>query len=95
VATFTHGLTPFGVLIHGAAKGADSLADRWARLNGVPVTQYPAKWNEHGRAAGPRRNEQMLKEGKPDLVIAFEGGRGTAHMVRIAREAGVDVMEIA
>lgn len=84
----------FGVLIHGAARGADSLADRWARSNGVPVHQYPAQWGVHGRAAGPRRNEQMLADGKPDLVVAFKGGRGTAHMVRIAKEAGVQVMEI-
>jgi hypothetical protein len=37
----------------------------------------------------------MLREGKPDLVIAFPGGRGTAHMTRIALEAGLKVIEIA
>ena len=37
----------------------------------------------------------MLDEGKPDLVIAFPGGRGTADMVRKANRAGVKVVEIA
>jgi hypothetical protein len=37
----------------------------------------------------------MLDEGKPDLVIAFPGGRGTADMVKKARRAGVEVVEIA
>jgi hypothetical protein len=37
----------------------------------------------------------MLMEGKPDLVVGFPGGRGTAHMCRIAGEAGVEVIEIA
>jgi hypothetical protein len=36
----------------------------------------------------------MLREGRPDLVAAFPGGRGTAHMVRIAREAGVEVVHM-
>jgi len=54
----------------------------------------PAEWDKFGRRAGPLRNEQMLREGKPDVVVAFPGGRGTAHMVRIAKEAGIDVLEI-
>jgi hypothetical protein len=53
-----------------------------------------AEWETLGRKAGPIRNERMLTEGKPDLVVAFPGGRGTAHMTRLAREAGVEVVEI-
>jgi hypothetical protein len=37
-----------------------------------------------GRAAGPRRNQRMLEDFRPDLVVAFPGGRGTAYMVRRA-----------
>jgi hypothetical protein len=36
----------------------------------------------------------MLLEGKPDLVVAFPGGKGTADMVRRARKANVPVKEI-
>jgi hypothetical protein len=53
-----------------------------------------ADWAGLGRKAGPIRNEQMLSEGQPHLVVAFPGGRGTAHMVGIARAAGVEVIEI-
>ena len=81
-------------LIHGAARGADSLAAAWAHSRGVPVTAFPADWATHGKAAGFRRNETMLRQGKPDLVVAFPGGKGTAHMVRLARAAGVSVLEI-
>ena len=56
---------------------------------------FPADWIRHGRAAGPIRNEQMLREGCPDLVVAFHDdpglGRGTADMVRRALAAGVPV----
>ena len=40
------------------------------------------------------RNRRMLEEGRPDLVIAFPGGKGTANMVRIALQAGIQVREI-
>jgi len=53
-----------------------------------------AKWSKHGRAAGPIRNQEMIDECKPDLVVAFPGGRGTADMVRRAKAAGIRVIEV-
>jgi hypothetical protein len=81
------------VIIHGAAPGADTLAGQWAADKGIPVEAFPADWEKHGRAAGPIRNKQMLDDGKPDLVVAFPGGWGTANMCKQAREAGVRVLE--
>jgi hypothetical protein len=81
-------------LIHGAARGADSLAAAWASSRGLAATAYPAKWDIHGRSAGFVRNKQMLDEGQPHLVVAFPGGAGTAMMIRIARSAGVTVKEV-
>ena len=78
-------------LIHGAARGADSLAGEWASTRAVPVKIFPADWQTHGRSAGHIRNAQMLREGKPDLVVAFPGGRGTADMVAKANAAGITV----
>ena len=82
-----------GVVINGGAPGTDTLAKNWALMRGIDVQTYAANWAEHGRAAGPKRNQQMLDEGKPDLVVAFAGGIGTADMVRRARTAGVVVAE--
>lgn len=79
------------LLIHGGAPGADFMAAKFAEWQGIPVQEFPADWTAHGKAAGPIRNAQMLAEGKPDLVLAFEGGRGTANMVEQARKAGVRV----
>lgn len=79
------------VLIHGAAAGADSLADEWACRNGITVERYPANWKLHGRAAGPIRNQHMLKASKPDGGVAFPGGRGTADMVKRLQDAGIPV----
>jgi hypothetical protein len=84
---------PITFVIHGGARGADTLAGEWARLRGISCTAYEANWALEGRAAGPIRNKRMLDEGIPDLVIAFPGGRGTANMIRQARERGFEVFD--
>jgi len=86
-------LTAHGVLIQGGAKGADFLARVFAKWRGVPVKEYRANWERHGKAAGGIRNQLMLDDAKPDLVVAFPGGRGTADMVRRAERAGVPVQK--
>jgi hypothetical protein len=81
-------------LIEGGSDGADALAMAWARARGIMGEMYPADWANLGRRAGPERNARMLEQGKPDLVVAFPGGAGTADMVRRARAAGVEIMEV-
>ena len=79
------------LLIHGAARGADTLAEEWAKARGVSYAPNPARWAELGRRAGPIRNQEMLDLWAPDGVVAFPGGAGTADMVARARAAGVTV----
>lgn len=84
---------PITTVIHGAARGADTEGMLWAiATQGVGSVAFPADWNRYGKAAGAMRNERMLTEGKPDLVVAFPGGVGTADMVRRAKKAGVEVI---
>lgn len=90
-----HSEAGIDLLIEGGAKGADFLAHVWACMEGVDTQRFEADWENQGSFAGPARNARMLNEGKPDLVIAFPGGRGTADMVKKARRAGVEVVEIA
>ena len=86
-----HRLSSLSLVIHGAAQGADALAGAWAQNRGIEEVRFPADWKKHGRAAGPLRNKQMLDEGKPDLVVAFPGGRGTANMVMQAQQKNVAI----
>lgn len=81
-------------IISGAAKGADTLALRFAYECRCQIKEYPADWKKYGRKAGPIRNQQMLDEGKPDLVVAFPGGRGTADMIKRSKTANVPVIEV-
>lgn len=77
-------------IIHGAAPGADTLAGATAQDLDFLVEAFPADWERHGRDAGPIRNRAML-DTKPDLVIAFKGGRGTENCVRQAKKLGITV----
>lgn len=81
-------------IISGGARGADRLAEYYAKGKELPITIYPAQWRKYGKSAGPIRNEQMLIEGRPDLIIAFPGGKGTADMIRRAIDSGLNVVEI-
>lgn len=78
-------------IIQGGATGADALAREWCVTRHESYMNFPADWKKHGRAAGPIRNRQMLDEGRPDVVFAFPGGRGTADMIRQAELVPVPV----
>lgn len=82
----------FITVVHGDAKGADSIADVCAQLIGMEVERYPAKWDEYGRSAGPIRNREMLATGI-DYWLGFhediENSKGTADMVLLLETAGI------
>ena len=82
-------------VIAGGCRGADALAVTAAKACGYPFREFPADWQKFGKAAGPIRNQRMLDEGRPDLVVAFhedwENSKGTKDMIRRARSQGIPV----
>jgi hypothetical protein len=82
------------LIIQGDCRGADRMAGDWATSRKVPMEVYPALWEQHGKSAGPKRNQQMLDTGI-DAGIAFHSNiaesRGTADMVRRLKKAGLPV----
>jgi len=84
------------LIIEGEANGADLLSAEAAENFNIPVLRFPADWDKYGRAAGPIRNTQMLKEGMPDLVVAFhddiQNSKGTLNMVKQSLKQGLKVM---
>lgn len=85
------------VLIHGHCKsGADAMADRVGKRLGLRVgkdlIRVPADWGRYKRAAGPIRNQQMLDEQHPDVLVAFRAAgksNGTDDMIAKAEKADV------
>lgn len=80
------------VIIHGGARGTDRAASDFAVVSYCQQQCFSADWKKYGTRAGYIRNQQMLDEGKPDVVVAFPGGMGTAMMVRLAGQAGIKVI---
>lgn len=83
------------VVIHGAARGADTLAAAWCRKNPkVYEIAVPAKWDLLGKSAGMARNRVMASL-SPDLVLAFfatgAANVGTTAMTKLARQRGIRV----
>src|SRR4051812_44210360 len=74
-------------VVHGGARGADSLSGEWANARGIAVEVFPANWENLRSKAGPIRNQQMADAGA-DGCTAFPGGRGAADVCRRAEAAG-------
>lgn len=89
-----HAKEPISIIIHGAYRGADTLARKWANDRGVPHMPFVAQWDVLGKAAGPLRNQMMIDYGKPDIVVAFPGGDGTADMIDKAKKAAIKVVDL-
>ena len=72
-------------------RGGDKLGEQYAAEKGFPIKQFPADWKRYGRAAGPKRNEQMANYA--DALIAFWDGksRGTKNMINQAIQQNLKV----
>ena len=89
-----HEQFPIHIVIEGDAKGVDKIAGRWARENNIADLKFPADWKTYGKSAGYMRNSEMLYKGRPNIIIAFPGGKGTEMMKRLADEKGIEVVEV-
>lgn len=90
-----HSERKFTYLVHGDAIGADQMSHRWAKKNGVQPVACEAMWDFHPKkTAGTIRNKAMYDFAKPDVVVAFSGGVGTANMMRVAGLGGTEVIDV-
>ena len=94
-------------VVSGGAKGADTLAVRWANERGLPFLVFEAQWEDlsHPDAllkqrtdgtvydvyAGFRRNQTIVDSS--DKMVAFWDGisKGTASSVGRARKRGLPI----
>ena len=87
------------LVIAGACRGADFLAVKAAKACSIPYVEFPADWQTFGKAAGPIRNIQMLKEGKPDFALVFHpdiaSSKGSKHMLSLVKWAGVPFLIVS
>lgn len=82
-------MLPVGCIIHGGARGADTLAGEWGKRKGLPVLRVDAPWDVYGNRAGPIRNQWMLDWCSPTYAVGFPGGSGTRDMAHRCTVAGL------
>ena len=74
-------------LVSGGARGADTLAERFAKERDLGIIVYKPDWDKHGRIAGFIRNQQIVDT--CDMVLAFWDGKskGTQDTINKAKKA--------
>jgi len=82
------------LVVSGGAKGADTLAERFAKDYSIPTQIFRADWNRYGKAAGHIRNKDIVNAS--DVVFAFWDGKskGTEGAMKLARAAKKKVVLI-
>ncbi len=88
------------LIVHGAARGVDTIAASWAHKRNLPVLSMPAQWAAVGRTAGAVRNLEMLRAGHAlaghthNLLVAgfpLPSSVGTFHCMREAAKRRMPV----
>jgi hypothetical protein len=75
-----------GEVVSGTARGVDQAGEQWAAIKDIPVTQFPAQWDVHGRAAGPIRNKEMATYADALIAISINDSAGTASMIDLGQD---------
>lgn len=87
-----HAEFKFTEIIHGGAFGADKLAGKWALERGIKETVFKPNYSKYAPRIAPLRRNTVMAQQKPDLVVAFPGGSGTADMVKKSYQHKLNVI---
>ncbi len=79
-------------IISGGAKGADSMAEKWANNNGCKIVIHRALWEIHGKRAAYLRNKDIVRDS--DILLAFpsKNGRGTQMTINLSQEKEMQII---
>jgi hypothetical protein len=83
---------PVSEVVSGNSGGVDLGGEAWAKARNIPIRRFPADWRGLGRKAGPLRNEEMAKYADALLAIYDGESRGTADMIRRAKQHGLETV---
>lgn len=81
-------------IVSGGAKGADSLAAKYAILNSIPLKEFIPEYDKYGSGAPFVRNKLIVRNS--DIVIAFWDmkSNGTRHSIEFANSLKIKTIII-
>jgi len=75
---------PINKIISGGCRGADKLAERYAKDKNIPITIFPAKWEKYGKSAGFVRNKKIVNNSTHIIAFPSRNGKGTQNTIELA-----------
>ena len=81
-------------IVSGMANGADKLGVKYSVKHMIPLREFPAQWDLHGRRAGMLRNIEMAQylnqqDGAMAMVFWDGGSRGTENMISLLKKYNI------
>ncbi len=73
------------IIVSGGAKGADMLGERFANEKKLKIERYLPDWQKYGKAAGPKRNKEMVAVSDYNICFWYKKSRGTASTISYGR----------
>lgn len=99
---------PIGCVLWAGADRFNDRASAWAMENGTRAEPYHVDWTEswypdtivryrrdglaYDARAPFRRNERLLRETQPHLVVVYPNGPGAKDLILRAQSAGIEVL---
>lgn len=81
-------------IVSGGAKGADKLAERYAKENNIPIIVFRPIWSKYGRGAGIIRNRDIVKQSTHMVAFCIDHSKGTMNSINLAKEKGIHVVKV-
>jgi len=78
-------------VVTGGAKGADSMAEKWAIENNLAIKIFKPDWLKYGKAAGPLRNQQIVENSTHVIAFPSKSGKGTQDTIIRAKKLGIEI----
>lgn len=78
-------------IVSGHCRGADTLAERYAEDNKIPILIFPAEWKKYDKLAGKIRNKKIVDNATELIAFPSKTGHGTQHTIGLARNKGIKI----
>lgn len=73
-------------IISGGARGADTMAEKYALEHQIPTKIFKPDWDKHGKAAGIMRNTDIIQNSTHVIAFLSPKSIGTVDSINKAKK---------